>query len=64
MSFFDFLCMPGDTIQTYTNYIHVRLNVSAAMLIEALEEQTRLQTRLDGVLEDRAEAQTKTVGCF
>lgn len=34
------------------------------MLIEALEEQTRLQTRLDGVLEDRAEAQKKTVGCF
>jgi len=33
------------------------------MLIEALEEQTRLQTRLDGVLEDRAEAQKK-VGCF
>ena len=47
--------MPGDTIQTYTNYIHVQLNVSATM-IEALEEQTRLQARLDGVLEDRAEA--------
>ena len=40
----------------------MRINIDKPWVFEALEEQRRLQERLDGVLEDRAEAGAGAVG--